>query len=121
MTQPTRYENILDLFLIDNPTLVKSVDIKPGIADHDAVLSEVYIKPQVSKQKPRLMFMYKKADWEGLESHMHLFQESFLASHEGKSINSLWEEFKGALHSGIEKHVPQHTISTKPSLPWNDG
>ena len=62
--------------------------------------------------------MYKKADWEGLESHMHLFQESFLASHVGKSINSLWEEFKGALHSGIEKHVPQHTISAKPSLPW---
>ena len=83
-----------------------------------SVLSEVYIKPQVSKQKPRLMFMYKKADWEGLESHMHLFQESFLASHEGKSINLLWEEFEGALHSGIEKHVPQHTISTKPSLPW---
>ena len=40
VTQPTRFENILDLFLIDNPTLVKSVDIKPGIADHDAVLSE---------------------------------------------------------------------------------
>ena len=97
---------------------MKSVDIKPGIADHDAVLSEVYIKPQVSKQKPRLMFVYKKADWEGLESHMHLFQESFLASHEGKSINLLWEDFKVALHSGIEKHVPQHTISTKPSLPW---
>ena len=54
------------------------------------------------------MFMYKKADWEGLKSHMHLFQKSFLASHEGKSINLLWEEFKGALHSGIEKHV--HSI-----------
>ena len=100
VTQPTRFENILDLFLIDNPTLVKSVDIKPGIADHDAVLSKVYIKPQVSKQKPRLMFIYKKTDWEGLENHMHR------------------EEIKGALHSGIEKHVPQHTISTKPSLPW---
>ena len=49
---------------------------------------------------------------------MHLFQKSFLVSHEGKSINLLWEEFKGALHSGIEKHAPQHTISTKPSLPW---
>ena len=36
VTQPTRFENILDLFIIDNPALVKSVDIKPGIADHDA-------------------------------------------------------------------------------------
>ena len=85
LTLPTRFENILDLFLIDNPTLVKSVEIRPGIADPDAVLSEVFIKPQVNKQKPRLMFMYKKADWEGLENHMLLFQKSFLVSHEGKS------------------------------------
>ena len=28
VTQPTRYENILDLFLIDNPTPVKSVVIR---------------------------------------------------------------------------------------------
>ena len=91
--------------------------MKPGIADHDAVLSKVYIKHQVSKQKPRLMFIYKKAGWEGLENNMLFFQKSFLASHEGQPINLLWEEFKGALHSGTEQYVPQHTISTKPSLP----
>ena len=62
--------------------------------------------------------MFKKADWEGLENHMLLFQKSFLVSHEGKSVNLLWEEFKGALQSGIKKHVPQRTMSTKPSLPW---
>ena len=118
LTHPTRGDNILDLFLIDNPTLVKSVEIKPGIADHNAVLSEVFIKPQVYKQKPRLMYMYKKADWEGFENHMLSFQESFLVSHEGKSNNLLWDEFKGALQSGIEQFVPQRTVSTKPSLPW---
>ena len=104
--------------ILDNPTLAKSVEIKPGIADHDVVLSEIFIKPQVNKQKPRLMSMYKKADWEGFENHMLSFQNSFLASHEGKSVNLLWEEIKGALQSGIEKYVPQRTVSTKPSLPW---
>ena len=118
VTHPTRGDNILDLFLIDNPTLVKSVEIKPDIADHNAVLSEVFIKPQVNKQKPRLMYMYKKADWEGFGNHMLSFQESFLVSHEGKSNNLHWDEFKGALQSGIELFVPQRTVSTKPSLPW---
>ncbi|MCG8048091.1 MAG: hypothetical protein JAY66_20795 [Candidatus Thiodiazotropha taylori] len=118
VTRPTRYENILDLFLIDNPTLVKSVEIKPGIADHDAVLSEVFIKPQINKLKPRLISMYSKADWEGLENHLLSFQESFLASCEGKSVNLLWEQFRDALQVGIEKYVPQRTVSTKPSLPW---
>ena len=46
------------------------------------------------------------------------FQDSFLASHEGKSVNLLWEEIKGALQSGIEKYVPQRAVSTKPSLHW---
>ena len=52
VTHPTRNENILHLFLIDNPTLVKSVEVRPGIADHDSVLSELLIKPHISRQKP---------------------------------------------------------------------
>ena len=56
MHHPTRNENILDLFLIDNPALVKSVKAKPGIADHDVVLSEVFIKPQISRQKHTAAF-----------------------------------------------------------------
>ena len=82
------------------------------------VLYEIFIKSQVNKQKPRLKSMYKKADWEGFENHMLSFQNSLLASHEGKSVNLLWEEIKGALQSGIEKYVPQRTVSTKSSLPW---
>ena len=112
VTLPTRYDNILDLFLTDNPTLMKSVEVKPGIADHDAVLSEVFIIPQVNKQKPRLIYMYKKADWEGLENHLLSFQKSFLASCEGKSVNLLWEQFRAALQTGIGKYVPQRTVST---------
>ena len=76
LTHPTRNENILDLFLIDNPTLVKSVEVRPVIADHDSVLSEVFIKPQTSRQKSRPL--YKKADWEGLETHILAFQDSFV-------------------------------------------
>ena len=62
--------------------------------------------------------MYKKADWEGFEKHMLSFQESFLVSHEGKSIYLPWAEFEGALQSGIGQLVPQRTLGTKPSLPW---
>ena len=63
----------------------------PGIADHCSVLSEVFIKTQISRQKLRLMFMYKMADWEGLETHMLAFQKSFcppvkieLSTHSGR-------------------------------------
>ena len=66
---PTRNENILDLFLIDNPTLVKCVEVRSGIADYAASFLRFY-KPQICKQKPSIMHLYKNADREGLETHM---------------------------------------------------
>ena len=55
VTEPTRYENTLDLFLTNNPTLVSKVEIMPGLSNHDIVYSEVNIKPQIVTQKPRVM------------------------------------------------------------------
>ena len=43
--ETTRGDNILDLFLTTNSTLVNSVYIYPGLSDHDIVKSEVSIKP----------------------------------------------------------------------------
>ena len=40
---PTRHENVLDLFLTTNHTLVQETEILPGIADHD--MSLVVRKP----------------------------------------------------------------------------
>ena len=40
LNKPTRGENVLDLFLTNNPSLVSNVSIIPGIADHDIVSCE---------------------------------------------------------------------------------
>ena len=37
VTKPTRYENVLDLFLTINSTLVNKVEIILGFSDHDIV------------------------------------------------------------------------------------
>ena len=58
VTEPTRYENVLDLFLTNNSTLVNKVEIIPGFSDHDIVYTEVSIKPQILPQKPRVMSVY---------------------------------------------------------------
>ena len=49
MTSPTRGQNILDLFLTTNPTLVDNVSITQGLSDHDIVLIQVNVKPEVLK------------------------------------------------------------------------
>ena len=63
VTSPTRGQNILDLFLTTNPILVDSVSITPGLSDHDIVLIQVNVKPEVLKQVPRNIYLYKKADY----------------------------------------------------------
>ena len=52
MTSPTRGQNILDLFLTTNPTLVDNVSITPGLSDHDIVLIQVNVKPGAVKAGP---------------------------------------------------------------------
>ena len=52
VTEPTRGDNILDLFLTSNPTLVNSVRSNPGISDHDGMLTS----PRLLKSKPRKVY-----------------------------------------------------------------
>ena len=46
------------------------------------------------------------------------FDNVLITTCEGRSVNSLWEDFKTALQSGIQQYVPQRSISSKSSLPW---
>ena len=49
MTSPTRGQNILDLFLTTNHTLVDNVSITPGLSNRVIVLTQVNVKPEVLK------------------------------------------------------------------------
>ena len=39
----TREENVLDLILVNNPSLLKRLEVVPGISDHDVVFAEIDI------------------------------------------------------------------------------
>ena len=72
-----------------------------------------------SKQAETKIDVYIQKSWLGGTWEPYApFPEVILASHEGKSINLLCEEFTSALQSGNEQYVLQHTISAKPSVPW---
>ena len=75
VSTPTRGDNVLDLFLTSNHTLVKNIDVLPGISDHDLVFSEVSTKPVETRQPPRSTYLYKRADLHGngQRGHIHKF------------------------------------------------
>ena len=47
VSSPTRGQNNLDLFFTTNPSLVDNVSITPGLSDHDIVMTQVNVKPEV--------------------------------------------------------------------------
>ena len=92
MTLPTRGQNILDLFFTTYPTLVDNVSITPGLSDHDIVLTQVNVKHEVTKQVPRNIHLYKKADWDQLKQSMsatRLFNTFCWIVHFWKTLENL--------------------------------
>ena len=118
VTQPTRQGNILDLFLTTNPTLIQQVNCQAGLSDHDMVIAYGALKPTTQKCKPRKVSLFCKADWPKFKSLMRNYQEKFLNSHIGRSVEELWNDFTSTLDLFSSQCIPTKTFSGKKSLPW---
>ena len=66
VSDPTRDNTILDLFLTNNPTLVGTVTVVPGISEHETIIAVVKLRPTMQKVKPRTVHIYSKAEWESM-------------------------------------------------------
>ncbi|MCG8116962.1 MAG: reverse transcriptase domain-containing protein, partial [Candidatus Thiodiazotropha endolucinida] len=120
---PTRQDKTLDLLFTNSPSPVSRVKGMPpiGKADHDIVLVEYDIKAKRIRQAPRKIFLYKRADMDGLRDHMARFKDSFLSSDlSGMSVNDMWVSFKSELTTAMERFIPTKMTKTKYSAPWID-
>ena len=117
---PTRDSNILDLFFTTNPTLVKRVSILPGISDHDIVQIQVNTSAKILFQKPRSIFLYKKANWDGMKQALEAYHQDMLESGKYSSLNAVqvWHDLRSPLTSLTNKFIPSKLSSTKTNLPW---
>ena len=64
--EPTRGQNLLDLFCCNKPSLVKSIASIPGISDHNIVLADCKLKPSIITRPQRKIYQWSKADWRSL-------------------------------------------------------
>ena len=53
VTRPTRGNNTLDLVITNNPSLVTACRVIPSVSDHDAVLTELNVKPFIEISRPQ--------------------------------------------------------------------
>ena len=117
--EPTRLDNLLDLFFTNKPTLVKSVTAIPGISDYETVLADCDIKPTINKRTPRYIHQWRKADWEKLKSETVTFGNQFLEESSSRSASENYATFKKFIQTTINKHIPKRLLKIgKHNLPW---
>ena len=51
--KPSRENNILDLFLTNPQSLLRSCNTLPGISDHNMIVLDTDLKPQYNNPKPK--------------------------------------------------------------------
>ena len=70
----TREDKTLDLLLTNSPSPLNRVKGMPpiGKADHDIVYIEYDIKAKRIQQAPRKIYLYNRADMDGLRDHLAL-------------------------------------------------
>ena len=117
--EATRFDNILDLTFTNNPTLIKSCSVIPGISDHDAIIIDSIIRPSYTKTQKRKVYQYKKADWETLNKDCEELSASIKTRYDaGDCINQLWDLFKSKLNETIGSNIPSKLIHNSNNLPW---
>ena len=93
----TRNDRTLDLLVTNSPSPFNRLKgMSPiGKADHDVIHVEYDIKAKRIKQAPQKIYLYKRADMEGLRDHLIRFRDSFLSSdHSHMSVDDMWFSFK---------------------------
>jgi hypothetical protein len=116
--EPTRDKNTLDLIATSIPSKVNSVQVIPGISDHDIPMVELDTQPIRRTQKPRTIPLYKRANWDTLAQEMAKVDEEMKNMPDDTSADEKWTMFRDALQAGIKNHIPMKTCKKKDNLPY---
>ena len=116
--EPTRGKNILDLFFSSSPSSVETVEVIPGISDHNAVMADVLVRAKTSKKKARKVFQYGRADQTKIKEELLILHHDFTKASPGLNADSCWSFFTERIQKIVSTHVPQKIIRERDSLPW---
>merc|ERR1712237_197686 len=109
----TRQGALLDLFATNRPGLVSEISNIPGIStagDHDIIVVDSDVKPQISKIPPRKVYRWHKADLDALRRDAAIFHDRYMASADNKTVVDNEAEISAELQRMMDAHIP-HAMS----------
>ena len=112
--------NTLDLFLNNNKSALQNFETLPpiGKADHDIVYIEINARPNRQNTPQRNIFIFRKANWDGIKSKLATLLNCMHSTTEQPSINTQWTVLKTTLLKAMQEFITQKQIKHKHCLPW---
>ena len=101
---PAKTILLICYYLILHPRWTSSF----GKAYHDIVYVEYDIKVKRIQQAPLKIYLYKRADMDGLRDQSARYRDTFLSSdHSHLSVNDMWVSFKSEVIAAIKSFLCQ--------------
>ena len=116
--EPTRGQNLLDLFCCNKPSLVKACISIPGISDHSIVLADCDLKVTINKKPPRKVYQWSKADWQLIKEQTVIFTKQFLALTLTKTMKENYTVFIEYMEGILAVTIPSKFSNSRHNLPW---
>jgi hypothetical protein len=114
--KPSRENNILDLFLTNQPSLVKSCNTISGISDHNKIIVDTDLKPRYNKPKRREINIFKKANWDQIKTDIIDLGTRIIQSK--TSVEEKWTELKNGINNTLGLNVPKKLTPNRHNLQW---
>ena len=116
--EPTRGQNLLDLFCCNKPPLVKSHISIPGISDHSIVLADCDLKATINKKPPRKVYQWSKADWQLMKEQTVIFAKQFLALALTRTVKENYTVFIEYMEGILVINILLKLSNYRYNLPW---
>ena len=105
---------------MSNPSIVYNTQVIPGISKdgHHAVYVELDVSLTRRNKKPRRVHSFKKADWEGLKTHIKAAGDDIISSPTAEIPVDILHKFTKAIEEGMKKYIPTKMTNMKERPPW---
>ena len=111
--------DILDLFITNSPSSITLADTILGVSDHEIVTIQSIVHFPNTKQIPRRILCYNKADWDSISCELKDLQSIFNnVDPYHVDTEMLWAMFRDKLSNLVDQYIPSRNGRRSRNLPW---
>ena len=101
------------------PILLKSIEIIPGISDHDGIIiADLYLSAQINKRYPHNIPLWSQVNWEAIQASARDFSDTFLDDIAHYYVGQSLEKLESHIKNLMKEHPPTKTFTGHFHLPW---